>query len=135
MSNIIRHNGIIDSVAEGMVKVRILQTSACAACSLAKHCNSAESKEKIIDVACESPRYRVGQQVVVSVAASMGYRAVLLGFGLPFVVLVAVIVLAFALTSDEPFAALLGIASLIPSYLLLYLCRDRISTTLSFGIE
>ena len=135
MSNIIRHNGIIDSVAEGMVKVRILQTSACAACSLAKHCNSAESKEKIIDVACESTRYRVGQQVVVSVAASMGYRAVLLGFGLPFGVLVAVIVLAFALTSDEPFAALLGIASLIPYSILLYLCRDRISRTLSFGIE
>lgn len=135
MSNRIKHDGIIDSVSGDIVKVRIVQTSACAACSLSRQCNSAESKEKIIEVANCGSQYRVGQQVVVSVSAAMGYRAVMLGFGLPFLVLVAVVVLAYAFTSDEPLSALLGLVSLVPYYILLYLNRDKISRSLLFDIE
>ena len=47
MSNKIRHEGVIDSIDEGCVHVRILQTSACAACKVAGYCNAAEAKEKI----------------------------------------------------------------------------------------
>ena len=90
MSSKINHDGIVDKIEVDTVKVRILQTSACAACGLAKHCSSSESKEKIIDVHTDVQGYEVGQHVVVSVSASMGYKAVLLGFGLPFLLLVAV---------------------------------------------
>lgn len=135
MSNKIKHDGIIDTVSDKVVKVRILQTSACAACGLSRQCNSAESKEKIIDVSCSGTDFRVGQPVVVSVSATMGYKAVMLGFGLPFLVLVAVVVLAYQLSSNEPLSALLGIFSLIPYYMVLYLNRNKISRSLSFEIE
>ena len=50
MNNKIRHEGIIDSIERECVHVRILQTSACAACKVAGYCNAAEAKEKIVDV-------------------------------------------------------------------------------------
>ena len=78
--------------------------------------------------------YEVGQHVVVSVSASMGYKAVLLGFGLPFLLLVAVIILVNNLTANEPLSALLGLGALVPYYLLLYLNRDRIGKSLSVEI-
>ena len=50
MSQKICHSGIVERIDDGCVHVRIVQTSACAACKVAGYCNAAESKEKIIDV-------------------------------------------------------------------------------------
>ena len=76
MSNKIRHEGVIDSIDEGCVHVRILQTSACAACKVAGYCNAAEAKEKIVDVFC-NPREREllpGQPVTVSASGAVAAR-------------------------------------------------------------
>ena len=57
MNNRISHSGIVDSVVDGCVTVRILQTSAGAACKVASHCNASESKEKLVDVRCSDAGY------------------------------------------------------------------------------
>ena len=98
MSERISHSGIIDSILGENIKVRIVQTSACAACKVASHCNAAESKVKVVDVICaDSTAYRVGQEVVVSASKAVANRALLLGFGLPFLILVAVLLLLLRL--------------------------------------
>lgn len=134
MSNRINHNGIVDSIVDGTIRVRIMQTSACAACGLAKHCNSAESKEKIIDVCDDTTDYEIGEHVMVSVSTAVGYRAVALGFVFPFLLLVAIIVLIDGVTKSEPLAALSGLLSLVPYYVLLYINRGRIGRSLSVKI-
>ena len=136
MSDKIRHSGIVEKVTEGCVVVRILQTSACAACKVAGRCNASEAKEKLIDVHCaDASAYQVGQSVVVSTSRYVVNRALLLGFGLPFVVLVGVLMAVLLLTGDEGVAALAGLGALVPYYLLLWLLRDRISRRVSFQIE
>ena len=64
----IRHSGIVDSVSGDCIKVRILQTSACASCKVAGYCNASESKEKIVDVFGDAScgQLRVGDRVVVT---------------------------------------------------------------------
>ena len=86
MHNKINHSGIIDSIVGNCVKVRILQTSACAACKVAGHCNAAESKEKIIDVldVSDTSALRVGDEVTVWASRDVANHALLLGFGVPF---------------------------------------------------
>ena len=121
MSNRISHSGIIESVADNLVKVRIVQTSACASCKVAGHCNASESKVKIVDVITAGSAYQVGQQVVVSASKDVANRALLLGFGIPFLLLVGVLVIALRLTSDEGLAALSALGSLLPYYFLLWL--------------
>jgi len=136
MSNDIRHSGIVESVEGGTVHVRILQTSACAACKVASHCNASEAKEKIIAVDCaDSAVYRTGQAVVVSASRDVAGRALLLGFGLPFVVLVGVLVVTLLLTGDEGVSALAGLAALVPYYGLLWLLRGRIARRVAFRVE
>ena len=132
----ISHSGIIESIAEGCVKVRILQTSACAACKIAGHCNASESKEKIVEVFTDhTGGYSLGQEVVVCASRDVANKALLLGFGVPFLVLVGVLVLVLRVTGDEGVAALSGILALIPYYFVLYLFRSRIREQLSFYIE
>jgi sigma-E factor negative regulatory protein RseC len=136
MSNRISHSGIIDSITGDHVKVRIVQTSACASCQVAGHCNAAESKVKLVDVfGCDTAKYTQGQEVTVWASKDVANHALLLGFGLPFLLLVCVLLLALRLTSDEGVAALVALGSLIPYYIILWILRDRISRQVSFHIE
>lgn len=136
MSNRISHSGIIDSITGDHVKVRIVQSSACASCQVAGHCNAAESKVKIVDVTgCDTALYSKGQEVTVWASKDVANRALLLGFGVPFLLLVCVLMLALRLISDEGIAALVALGSLFPYYILLWMMRDRISRQVSFHIE
>ena len=136
MHNKISHSGIVESVADGCVKVRILQTSACGACKVAGHCHAAESKEKIVEVFCrDTAQYSTGQEVVVSTSGDVAVRALLLGFGVPFLVLIVVLVLVLQVTGDEGLAALCALAALFPYYGVIYLMRERIRRQLTFYLE
>ena len=146
MSNRISHQGVIQSITDGCIKVQIVQTSACAACKVANHCrstlslgsskNASESKVKIVDVFCSnSNAYEVGQQVVVWASKDVANRALLLGFGLPFLLLICVLMVALKLSGNEGVAALVAIGSLVPYYLALWLMRNKIQQHISFNLE
>lgn len=134
--NKINHAGVVEAVQGDCVKVRIVQTAACASCKVAAHCNASEAKEKIIDVTSpDAQRYAKGDSVMVSTTTGNAHRAVLLAFGVPFVLMVAVIVLIYLLTGDEGIAALCGITSLLPYYAILYWQRERIGSHFAFQID
>ena len=136
MSNKISHAGVIDRIEGDCVKVRIVQTSACAACKVASHCNASESKEKIVDViCCDTAKYATGQEVVVSASKEVANRALLLGFGIPLFLMVVVLLIVLRWTGDEGFAALASLGALIPYYIILWLLRDSIRQQVSFRIE
>ena len=132
----ISHSGIVESVGEGCVKVRILQTSACAACKVASHCNASDKKVKIVDVFCDdAASYQTGQEVVVSASRQVAAHALLLGFGLPFLLLMLFLIVTLKLSGSEGVAALVALASLAPYYLLLWCFRNRIRQQLAFSLE
>ena len=137
MSNIISHSGIIESIHEGCVQVRILQTSACAACKAAGRCNASESKEKIIDVmnVRDISQLKVGDSVVVSASRDVANKALLLSFGVPFLILVSVLLIMLKLISEEGIAALVSLLALVPYYVALYFLRNRIQQKIAFSIE
>ena len=136
MSQKISHSGVIEHIEEDCIKVRIVQTSACAACKVASHCNAAESKVKIVDVfGCDTTNYSTGQEVTVWASKDVANKALLLGFGVPFLLLVSVLMIALRLTASEGVAALVALGSLVPYYFVLWLLRDRIQRGISFQIE
>lgn len=136
MNQRITHSGVVDSVEDGCVHVRIVQTSACAACKVASYCNAAESKEKMIDVYCDNvSAYRTGQQVTVSTSGQVAAKALLWAFGVPFVLLMVVLVLVLLLTGNEGWAALGALGALVPYYIILWLLRDKMREQLAFRIE
>ena len=136
MGNKISHSGIVENVMEGCVKVRIVQSSACAACKVAGHCNAADFKVKIVDVFCgDTSEYSVGQNVIVSASKDVANKALLLGFGIPFLLLVCVLLITLRLTTEEYVAALVAVGSLVPYYFMIWLMRDKIQQRISFQIE
>ena len=83
MADTIRHQGIVENINGTHLQVRIVQTSACASCSIKGHCSSADTKEKLIDVIDESSSYQPGDRVWVVGELSMGVMAVL-GLLIPY---------------------------------------------------
>lgn len=136
MSETISHSGVVESISGNSVRVRILQTSACAACKVASHCNASEAKVKVVDVDCtDAHRYKQGQTVVVTASRAVANKALLVGFGLPLMVLMGTLVCLLALGYDEGTAALAALAMLVPYYSVVWLLRRRIGRSVAFAIE
>jgi len=136
MENVIRHEGIIDYIKGTHVRVRITRTPACAGCKVAARCATAEAREKVIDAtATDASAWHVGQTVVVTTAGTMAGRALLLGFGLPLLLMLLVLGVAMVTGCNEGATALLMLASLVPYYFVLWLCRDRIASKMTFHVE
>lgn len=136
MSNKIKHNGVVDGVEEGCVRVRILQSSACSACKVASHCNASETKEKIIEVqVADAVKYQLGDSVVVVADTAVGFRASLYGYLLPLLLMVVVLVAVLKITQSEGYAAVSALGILIPYYIGLYLLRNKLRNKLSFSLE
>lgn len=135
MNDNIRHAGIIDSIEDGIVRVRILQTSACAACKVARHCNASESKEKLVDVTQADGRtWKVGDAVTVCASRKAVSHAMLLAFATPLMLMVVTLVVVLLLTGNEATAGLSSLAVLIPYYIALWLLRNLIGRKISFHI-
>ena len=135
-NNTIKHLGIVENIQGSHLSVRIVQTSACAACSVKGHCSSADSKDKIIDIIdTAAASYQVGENVMVVGETSMGMQAVALAFIIPFVLLIFTLFLFMALIENELYAALRSLAVLVPYYYILWLNKTRLKQKFSFTIK
>ena len=136
MADIIKHRGIVEKVDGSHIVVRIVQTSACSACSAKGLCNASESKEKHIDVYEVNPSYQIGEEVMVCGTTSMGMRAVLLAFGVPLIILVLALGVSMKLTSEDALLSSgIALVSVVPYYIAIYFCKDKLNRTFSFTIE
>lgn len=135
-NNTITHLGIVESIQGSHLRVRIVQTSACAACSAKGHCSSADSQEKLIDITDPAASLRqVGEKVLVVGELSMGMLAVLLAFVFPFFLLVISLFVLMAWLENELVAPLLSLTLLVPYYFVLWLYRARLKKRFSFSVR
>jgi sigma-E factor negative regulatory protein RseC len=136
MIHTIEHQGIVRNTDETHIQVRIIQTSACAACTAQTFCSAADSKEKIIEIDKTNDNYQVGDEVVVTGETSVAIMAVLFAFVIPFVILIASLFVFMSVTnSNELLSASLSLLFLIPYYVILRIKRNYLKRKLIFTIK
>ena len=136
MDDLIRHRGIVEKVEGSHVTVRIVQTSACSACSAKGLCNASESKEKLIDVYQIQFPCQIGEEVIVCGTTSMGMRAVILSFGVPVLLLMVTLFVTMKLTDGNAlFSSFIGMGILVLYFLIIYMYRGKLNKSFSFTIE
>lgn len=131
----ITHEGIVEQVNTDSIKVRIIVQSACSACHSKGVCSVAGTQDKIIQVA-NSVRYNVkeGDTVKVSMVRSQGYTAVILGYLIPFLLLLTVLIVG-SFFWDDLIAGLAALGVLVPYYLVLYLNRNKLQKKFDFRLQ
>ena len=145
----IKHDGIIIALnGDGTALVRIVQTSACAACKAKAMCASAESAEKEMTVVLlgengkvktennSTQSYHVGDTVEVMVQQKMGWKAVVLAYLFPFFVMLAVMFIGNGLLGDgakrEAVLGTVALCAMAVYYLILGLFKDKLQREFSF---
>ncbi|MDD4637720.1 MAG: SoxR reducing system RseC family protein [Bacteroidales bacterium] len=135
MNESIVHEGVIDSVSEKAVKVKILQVSACSGCHAKGVCTSVDQKERIIEVQPDGNSYKLGEKVSLYGKRSWGLKAVFWAFFLPFVLIIASLILLSLLQLSELISGLFSLAVLIPYYIVLSLFKNQLKKSFSFTIN
>lgn len=138
MSNpsVVTHTGRISQITDKEIKVSIISQSACAACHAKGACSASDMAEKEIDVPWFGTHaYAVGDEVVVELAQNQGIKAVLLGYIVPFFVLLISLLVFIGLGENEGIAGLLSLLMLIPYYVILSRLKKYMSATFEFRIK
>lgn len=134
MSTLIKHDGIIDKIEPGKVYVSINSQSACSGCHAKGACGGMDCLDKEVEVETEES-FNLGEPVRVCISTAVGFKALLWGYLLPFLLLIGVIIGAVLSKLPEDKAALLGLTATALYYLMLYPLRHRLSRQFRFTIE
>ena len=136
-NQVISHQGVVKTIEGEHVRVSILQASACSGCAARQMCSSAEAKVKEVDIlAPDAHRYRVGQEVMLEGRLSDGRMAAMIGYGIPLLLLILVLLVSVHLTNDERWAALWALLSVAFYYAFVYLfLRQRLQQRFSFQLH
>lgn len=132
MDELITHEGIVLSTNGSIAHIEIVQTSACSACKARSMCMSSESQQKEMDVTMLEPMQK-GDRVEVQVRERLAWRAVLLAYLMPFVVMLAIIlILDFATSWSEAIIGTLSLCGIALYYIVLSAFKHRLQKQFSF---
>ncbi len=132
----IEHLAEIISIEGYMVEVKMVVSSACVSCQAKTACGVSESVDKRVDVFVEDPSlFEIGDNVMVTITQSMGMKAVLYAYILPFVLLLSSLLLTLNLGFSESVAGLTSLGVVGFYYVGLYLMRDKLDREIIFNLR
>lgn len=135
MAEEIRHEGVIEEIDGAIARVRIARSSACAGCQAKAMCKStAEGQEHVVE-ATFAGDFRVGEHVEVTESRSMGWKAVVLAYLMPVVVLVAVLGCLNMVTTCEAITGTVALCAAGVYFIVLSFFRGRLQKHLSFQVR
>lgn len=130
----IEHKGRIESIEGNKINVSFIAMSACASCHAKGVCSVADIQEKSVDIYDYTNQYKVGDIVNVMLKQTLGFRALFLGYVLPFIIVLFVLIGLTLITNNEAISGLGALLVLAPYYLSLYLLRNKIKKDFAFKI-
>ena len=131
----IEHKGIVKEANSNKLIVSIITNSSCASCEAKGSCSSSEIEEKEIEIKKFDGIYKVGEQVVVFLKESLGFRALFLGYLLPFIIIMTVLIITTTIGLSEGLAGLMALGSLGPYYTVIFFINKKLKKTFSFSIK
>ncbi|MBO5894013.1 MAG: SoxR reducing system RseC family protein [Alistipes sp.] len=132
----IKHSGEVVRIEYDTVYVKMTVNSACSGCHAKAVCGVNESEDKIVEVSdVVAADYSVGEVVQVALQSnSMGTKAVVLTYVVPFFILTLLLVGALWLGLSEGVSALVALGGVALYCVVLYTLRHRIKNTIKFII-
>lgn len=131
----IHHKGLVKSINTDSMVVSIMNASACSGCHAKGACGLSDIKEKEIEINNISEEYHLGEMVNVSFEEHNGFKALFYGYMLPFLLVLAVLLLLSMLQQSEIVVGISSLFVVVPYYIILYFFRDTIKQKFNFQVE
>lgn len=133
-NEVIRHSGEIIELGEGIAKVKIIQTSACAECMAKGMCTASDKTEKIIEAEANTSTLSVGETVWVEGHKNLGIIAVLFAYIMPFLLILLTMVIASQFTENELLVGTISLLILIPYFIVIRCMKGRFKAKFKFYV-
>lgn len=135
-NNTITHIGKVVGINDDKITVIIPRASACDSCHAKGFCTSTDSKETLMSIPNRGENVLPNEEVAVSIERSVGFQAVAFAFILPVILILVIIFILPAVTNlSEELSGVIGLASLVPYFLLLRLFSYKFTRKFIFHIE
>lgn len=132
----ISHRGRVIEITPLVTKVEIISESACSSCHAKGLCSLGDSKSKIVEVTTRGwDNLSVGQEVEVTLKASMGHKAVWIAYAAPLVVMVLALLISLELGVSELISGLIAIACIAVYYFVIWLFRGKLKNEYIFNLK
>jgi len=125
----IQQKGTVEEFTGHNIRVKIHREASCGHCGAKGLCYIGEGTERIVEIGDFSPDLKTGDTVGISITRGMGNKAVVLGYMVPFIILLSTLIISNYSGAREWLSGLLALISLVPYYILLYLFRNRLRKT------
>lgn len=109
--------------------------SACSSCHAKGACSASDMDDKLIDVETDRDDFKVGEPVILYGQSSMGLLAVLLAFVLPFLLMLATLLLLKSYTDNEAISGSIALATMLPYYFVLSRFNNKLKSKLKFHVK
>ncbi len=131
----IEHKGRIDSIDGNKINVNFVALSACASCHAKGFCSAADMQEKSVEVYDTTNQYEVGEEVKITLKQTLGFRALFLGYVLPFILVMLILIVLTSITNNEAISGIGALLVLFPYYITLFVLRNKIRKKFTFTIS
>ena len=115
--------------------VRIVASSACNGCAAKNYCVPSENKDKDICVEGFSGNFILGERVKILMQQSMGFRALCIGYIIPFVLVLITLLMVYQFSGNELASGLSALLILVPYYWTLHLFNQKLTKTFGFTVQ
>ena len=120
--------GIIRRLEGRKVWVEVVVSSACGGCAAKNLCNISEKKNELVEAEnFLGEDFVVGETVQIQMQQKLANKAVVLGYLLPFIILITGLFGCYALTHIEWLSVLAGIGLTAIYYIILKLMDKRLA--------
>jgi len=131
----IEQEGVVKAISNGKILVNLSNHASCASCHARAICSVSESDGKPLEFDAGEEYWKVGDHIRVSMQESLGFKALLLGYFVPFLVLMATLLISWTITDNELIAAITGLGSLIPYYLIIWSMKQPLQRMFSISFN
>ena len=135
MEKEIKHTGIIRKLTDEFYYVSVERAAACEGCSAKGFCNISGDKNELIPVQrLPHQNFAEGDEITIALTEKMGMKALFYGYLMPFLVLIAGIIIAAAADLPQGLTAIIGIGALAAYYVAFSFFSKKIDRQFSFRI-
>lgn len=125
-TNYLEHMGLVTDCNNGRLKISLVGYG-CSACHKSL-CMLGDSKAKVVEIPWRNTRFLAGEEVLVRINPSSGYKAVFLLYLLPFLLMLVSIIVMQNLGYHESIAGVTSLLILVPYFLVVYGFRKNIGS-------
>jgi len=135
MEKTIEHQGSVYEIGKNSLKIAIIGASSCSSCHVKGACSVSDAELKIVEVIKPEQSYELGEQVSLIANESLGFKALFLGYLLPFLLLFTTLIISSYFIENEAITGGLSLAILLPYYAALFIYQKKIKKVFEFKIR